>query len=53
MTFMITNPNSEAKLTGVGLTDDLPAGLMISIPNGFIGDDGRWHQHGHGWKQQH
>jgi hypothetical protein len=34
LTFTIQNPNAAA-LTGVGFTDPLPAGLVVSTPNGI------------------
>jgi hypothetical protein len=39
LTFTITNPNATA-LTGVGFTDSLPAGLVVSTPNGLSGSCG-------------
>jgi uncharacterized repeat protein (TIGR01451 family) len=35
--FTITNPNSVVALTGVAFTDALPAGLVVSAPNGVAG----------------
>jgi uncharacterized repeat protein (TIGR01451 family) len=37
LTFTVSNPNAAASLTGVGFTDALPAGLVISAPNGLTG----------------
>lgn len=37
LTFTITNPNPNAHLTDVSFTDVLPAGLVISKPNGLVG----------------
>jgi uncharacterized repeat protein (TIGR01451 family) len=37
LTFAINNPNSSATLTGIAFTDTLPAGLIISTPNGLTG----------------
>jgi uncharacterized repeat protein (TIGR01451 family) len=39
LTFTITNPNATA-LTGVAVTDSLPAGLVVSTPNGLTGSCG-------------
>jgi hypothetical protein len=35
--FTITNPNDVLALTGVGFTDTLPSGLVVSTPNGLTG----------------
>src|SRR5207244_12856447 len=35
LTFTITNPNASTSLTGLSFTDNLPAGLVVSTPNGF------------------
>jgi hypothetical protein len=40
LTFSISNPNTNLALTGVAFTDNLPAGLVISIPNGLTGSCG-------------
>jgi uncharacterized repeat protein (TIGR01451 family) len=37
LTFTLANPNSAAALTGIGFTDTLPAGLVVSTPNGLTG----------------
>jgi uncharacterized repeat protein (TIGR01451 family) len=37
LTFTITNPNTTVALTGVGASDALPAGLVISTPSGLSG----------------
>jgi hypothetical protein len=37
LTFAITNPNPKSELTEVGFDDVLPAGLVISNPNGLVG----------------
>ncbi|HLJ75427.1 MAG TPA: hypothetical protein VKU62_12625, partial [Thermoanaerobaculia bacterium] len=38
LTFTITNPAAnDATLFGVGMTDPLPAGLVVSSPNGLTG----------------
>jgi uncharacterized repeat protein (TIGR01451 family) len=34
LTFTISNPNSDAGLTGVGFTDTLPSGIVVVGPNG-------------------
>ena len=39
LTFTITNPNASV-LTGVGVSDTLPAGLVVSTPNGYEGSCG-------------
>jgi hypothetical protein len=40
LTFTITNPNSGTGLSGVGFTDNLPAGLEVANPNGLNGSCG-------------
>jgi len=40
LTFNVTNPNVVASLSGVGFTDTLPAGLVVSTPNGLTGSCG-------------
>jgi hypothetical protein len=35
LTFTLTNPNPSTALSGVGFTDPLPAGLVVSTPNGL------------------
>ena len=40
LSFTITNPNVGSGLTGVGFTDALPAGLVVSTPNGLSGSCG-------------
>jgi uncharacterized repeat protein (TIGR01451 family) len=40
LTFTVSNPNPEAALTGVGFTDTLPTGLVVSSPNGLMGEYG-------------
>jgi uncharacterized repeat protein (TIGR01451 family) len=37
LTFTISNPNSTHTLTGIAFSDTLPAGLVISTPNGLSG----------------
>ena len=36
LTFTITNPNASDSLGGINLTDVLPAGLVVSTPNGLV-----------------
>jgi hypothetical protein len=40
LSFTVTNPNGSASLSGVGFTDSLPAGLVVSSPNGSSGSCG-------------
>jgi uncharacterized repeat protein (TIGR01451 family) len=40
LSFKITNPNPTVALTGVAVSDTLPAGLLISTPNGLVGTCG-------------
>jgi len=40
LTFTIQNNNTGTTLTGVGFTDTLPAGLVVSTPNGLAGSCG-------------
>ena len=40
LTFTITNPNLVDGQTGVGVSDTLPAGLVVATPNGLGGDCG-------------
>ena len=40
LTFTLANPNTATTLTGVGFTDTLPAGLVVSTPNGLAGTCG-------------
>ena len=40
LSFAISNPNPSNALTGVGFTDALPQGLVVSTPNGLTGSCG-------------
>ncbi len=40
LSFTINNPNTTISLTGVAFTDTLPAGLVVSTPNGLTGSCG-------------
>ena len=40
LNFVLTNPNSALALSGVGFSDTLPAGLLVSDPSGFSGTCG-------------
>jgi hypothetical protein len=40
VSFTIQNPNAGMSLTGVAATDNLPAGLVVSTPNGLTGSCG-------------
>jgi threonine/homoserine efflux transporter RhtA len=40
LTFNINNSNAATALTGIGFTDTLPAGLVVSTPNGLTGSCG-------------
>jgi uncharacterized repeat protein (TIGR01451 family) len=40
LSFTITNSNAANGLTGVAVTDTLPAGLVVSTPNGLTGTCG-------------
>ncbi len=40
LTFDLANPNPSPALTGVAFSDSLPAGLVVSTPNGLTGSCG-------------
>src|SRR5207245_926249 len=40
LSFTITNPNTASALSGVAFADTLPAGLVVSTPNGLAGSCG-------------
>jgi len=40
LSFTIHNPNASATLSGIGFTDSLPSGLVVSTPNGLTGNCG-------------
>ncbi len=37
LSFTVSNTNASTSLTGIGFTETLPAGLVISTPNGELG----------------
>src|SRR5271165_2836522 len=37
LSFTITNPNASTSLTGIGFTDSLTGGLVVSSTNGLTG----------------
>src|SRR5262252_3180870 len=40
LTFHLANPNTAASLSGIGFSDTLPAGQVVSTPNGLTGTCG-------------
>ncbi|MDD5544271.1 MAG: hypothetical protein PHX83_13965, partial [Acidobacteriia bacterium] len=40
LSFSLTNPNATSSQTGIGFTDNLPDGLVVSTPNGLTGSCG-------------
>jgi phospholipase C len=40
LTFNLANPNAGSSLTGIGFADSLPAGLVVTTPNGLTGSCG-------------
>jgi uncharacterized repeat protein (TIGR01451 family) len=40
LSFIIQNGNATTSLSGIGFTDTLPAGLVVSTPNGLTGSCG-------------
>jgi arabinogalactan endo-1,4-beta-galactosidase len=40
LTFNLSNPNTSLSLTGIGFTDNLPTGQIVSTPNGLTGSCG-------------
>ena len=36
LTFTLNNPNAATLLTGVGFTDALPPGLVVTTPSGLL-----------------
>ncbi len=40
LTFTVSNPNASSSLSGIGFTDSLPAGLLVSTPNNLTGTCG-------------